>query len=63
VCARTRACAVYIYKLRDYERKFSPHYIDWVIFFLMASPCIGLPAVLWFQTYKKYDLLAQKKTK
>lgn len=51
----------YIYRERDYDRKFSPHYSDWGVFLMMALPCIGLPGLLWFKTYKQYDVDTKKK--
>uniref|UniRef100_A0A914WM16 Translocon-associated protein subunit beta n=1 Tax=Plectus sambesii TaxID=2011161 RepID=A0A914WM16_9BILA len=50
----------YIYRLKDYERKFSPHVGDWAIFALMALPCVGLPLLLWFKTKSKYDIDLKK---
>ncbi len=44
----------YIYQLKDYERKFSPHFVDWAIFTLMALPCLALPALLWYRSNRKY---------
>jgi translocon-associated protein subunit beta len=52
---------IYIYRQRDYDKKFSGRYADWFVFALMASPCIGLPALLWYNTYKKYDLSKKNK--
>jgi len=53
----------YIYALKDYERKFSPHYMDWGIFALMALPCLLPPVFLWYRSSKKYELADSKKNK
>jgi len=53
----------YIYRLRDYERKFAPRYIDWAIFALATMPVLLLPAILWYNSKSKYEKLAATKEK
>jgi len=53
----------YIYAMKDYERKFSPHYMDWAIFALMALPCLLPPVWFWYRSCKKYQLADSKKNK
>lgn len=47
---------------RDFERKFSPHTMDWIAFALMSCPCLLLPFVLWYKSKSKYDRLAAANT-
>ncbi|CAF0838157.1 unnamed protein product [Adineta ricciae] len=51
---------VYIMTGREYDRRFSSHVIDWILFTAMASPCIVFPFFLWFNSKRKYELLASK---
>lgn len=51
---------VYIMTTREYDRRFSSHIIDWILFTAMASPCIVFPFFLWFNSKRKYELLAAK---
>jgi len=51
---------VYIMTSREYDRRFSSHIIDWILFTAMASPCIGFPFFLWFKSKSKYDKLVAK---
>ncbi|CAF3390153.1 unnamed protein product [Rotaria sp. Silwood1] len=43
---------VYIMTSREYDRRFSSHIIDWILFTAMASPCIVFPFFLWFKNHK-----------
>ncbi|CAF2363477.1 unnamed protein product [Rotaria sp. Silwood2] len=51
---------VYIMTAREYDRRFSSHIIDWVLFTAMASPCIVFPFFLWFKSKSKYESLVTK---
>jgi len=53
----------YIYRLRDYERRFAPRYADWLIFALTTTPVLVLPALLWYNSKSKYEKLAATKEK
>lgn len=53
----------YVYRLRDYERRFAPRYLDWAIFALATTPVLVLPALLWFNSKSKYEKLAATKEK
>lgn len=53
----------YIYRLRDYERRFAPRYVDWGVFALGTLPALALPALLWYNSKSKYDKLAAKEKK
>lgn len=47
--------------LQDYERKFSPHVVDWLIWGLMVLPTLALPAMLWRKSAAKYAISDSKK--
>jgi len=53
----------YVYRLRDYERRFAPRYTDWALFALATTPVLLLPAFLWFSSKSKYEKLAATKEK
>jgi len=53
----------YIYRLREYERRFAPRYADWFIFLLATTPALVLPALLWYNSKSKYEKLAATKEK
>jgi len=53
----------YIYKLRDYERKFASRYFDWLMFAAMVMPSVVLPALLWLKSKRKYEQLGAKEQK
>jgi len=42
----------YVYRQRDYERKFASRYMDWAIFALISCPSLLLPALLWYRSKK-----------
>nr|CDS32569.1 translocon associated protein subunit beta [Hymenolepis microstoma] len=37
-----------------YNRQFSSHWIEWIVFGLIMVPCLGLPYMLWRNTASKY---------
>ncbi|NEU33718.1 hypothetical protein GN156_23915, partial [bacterium LRH843] len=39
----------------DFDKKFSPHLIDWGAFALMALPSLGIPFLLWCTSKNKYE--------
>ncbi|NWR24209.1 SSRB protein, partial [Emberiza fucata] len=46
---------------RDFNRRFSPHFLDWVAFGVMTLPSIGIPLLLWYSSKRKYDTPKGKK--
>ncbi|CAF0705116.1 unnamed protein product [Brachionus calyciflorus] len=48
---------VYIQRLRDYNRRFASHTIDWILFVVMAAPSIVIPYLLWSSSNSKYEKL------
>ncbi|XP_014256441.1 translocon-associated protein subunit beta [Cimex lectularius] len=54
----------YVIAFRDYDKKFSPHLIDWGAFAVMAFAPLFIPFVLWRSSKTKYESsLYQKKLK
>jgi len=45
---------------RDFDRKFSPHLLDWAAFVLMTLPSLGVPFFLWFKSKSKYENIAKR---
>ncbi|XP_030825518.1 translocon-associated protein subunit beta-like [Geospiza fortis] len=46
---------------RDFDRRFSPHFLDWAAFGMMTLPSIGIPLLLWYSSKRKYDTPKSKK--
>merc|ERR1712110_918570 len=44
-----------IISLKDYEREFSAHMLDWIAFAVMTLPSIGIPFLLWHSSKSKYE--------
>lgn len=51
----TEVGEIYIQRLKDYNRRFASHTIDWILFIVMASPSILFPYLLWFNSKSKYE--------
>ncbi|XP_078527569.1 translocon-associated protein subunit beta isoform X2 [Lissotriton helveticus] len=46
---------------REFDRRFSPHFLDWSAFGVMTLPSIGIPLLLWYSSKRKYDTPKTKK--
>lgn len=47
--------------LKEYERQFSAHMVDWVLFAVMTLPSLGIPFLLWHSSKAKYEAIAKAK--
>lgn len=50
-----------IIAFQDYDRKFSPHYLDWLAFTVMCLPSLAIPFMLWYNSKSKYEQIKTKK--
>jgi len=57
----TEAGEVYVQRLKDYNRKFASHTIDWLMFAIMAAPSIVFPYFLWFNSKRRYECASKIK--
>jgi len=49
-----------IVNFKDYDRKFSPHILDWAAFTVMTLPSLGIPFLLWHGSKSKYEQKPKK---
>lgn len=52
----------YIVSLKDFDRRFSSHLLDWVAFAVMSTPSLLIPFYLWYQSKSKYDSAISKQS-
>lgn len=52
-----------IVAFRDYDKKFSAHYWDWLAFGLMTSPSLVIPLYLWYNSKSTYEKLTKSSKK
>ncbi|KAK8378158.1 hypothetical protein O3P69_018844 [Scylla paramamosain] len=50
-----------IIAFRDYDRKFSPHVFDWLIFALLMIPAQLVPFMMWYNIKSKYTAVQRPK--
>jgi len=49
-----------VVNFKDYDRKFSPHVLDWTAFAVMSLPSLGIPFLLWNKSRSKYESSKKK---
>merc|ERR1712002_660382 len=49
-----------IISMKDYEKQFSAHMLDWLASALMTLPSIGFPYLLWSSSRSKYEAIKIK---
>merc|ERR1712095_226665 len=52
-----------IIALKDYDRQFSAHTLDWAAFAVMTLPSLGIPFLLWYSSKSKYERIAKASKK
>jgi len=52
-----------ILSVSEYNRKYSPHLVDWLIFTALSSPVLLIPFLMWHSSHSKYEALAAKSAK
>ncbi len=50
-----------IISLKEYEKTFSAHVLDWAAFAVMTLPSLGIPFLLWHSSKSKYEAIARSK--
>jgi len=50
-----------IMSFKSFDRKFSPHILDWVAFAVMTTPSLMIPFALWYSSKSKYDSMTKSK--
>jgi len=51
----------YIVSVKEFERKFSPHVLDWLAFAVMTLPSLLVPFLLWYRSKSKYEAIMNAK--
>nr|AJD25284.1 signal sequence receptor beta-like protein [Plectreurys tristis] len=52
-----------IIQVKDFDRKFSPHVMDWAAFAVMTLPSLGIPFLLWYSSKSKYESMVKQTKK
>jgi len=50
-----------IMSFKAYDRKFSPHILDWVAFAVMTTPSLMIPFALWYSSKSRYESVVKSK--
>jgi len=51
----------FIVSLKEFDRRFSPHVLDWAAFCIMTLPSLVIPFLLWYRSKSKYELIVSAK--
>jgi len=51
----------YIVSLKEFDRRFSPHVLDWAAFAIMTLPSLVIPFLLWYRSKSKYESIVSAK--
>jgi len=53
----------YVAPFREFDKRFSPHFLDWAAFAIMSVPPLLIPFLLWHSSKAKYETVGSKKSK
>ncbi|TPP57656.1 Translocon-associated protein subunit beta [Fasciola gigantica] len=45
---------VMIHPIKEYNRRFATHTIEWIGFAMIVTPCLLIPYMLWYSSASKY---------
>ncbi|KAK6180382.1 hypothetical protein SNE40_012549 [Patella caerulea] len=45
---------------KDFDRRFSPHVLDWLVFAVMTLPSLGIPCLLWYSSSRRFTSHVKK---
>jgi len=51
----------FIVSLKEFDRRFSPHVLDWAAFCIMTLPSLVIPFLLWYRSKSKYESIVSAK--
>ena len=51
----------FIVSVKEFDRRFSPHVLDWAAFAIMTLPSLVIPFLLWYRSKNKYELIISAK--
>ncbi|XP_054160177.1 translocon-associated protein subunit beta-like [Oppia nitens] len=51
----------FIVSLKEFDRRFSPHVLDWAAFAIMTLPSLVIPFLLWYRSKSKYESIVSAK--
>jgi len=51
----------FIVSLKEFDRRFSPHVLDWAAFCIMTLPSLVIPFLLWYRSKSKYESIVSSK--
>jgi translocon-associated protein subunit beta len=50
----------YVAPFREFDKRFSPHFLDWAAFAIMSVPPLLIPFLLWHSSKAKYETVSKK---
>ncbi|ESO94578.1 hypothetical protein LOTGIDRAFT_118304 [Lottia gigantea] len=45
---------------KEFDRRFSPHVLDWLVFAVMTLPSLGIPCLLWYSSSRRFAVPPKK---
>ncbi|KAI7697407.1 hypothetical protein SSS_02132 [Sarcoptes scabiei] len=50
----------FIVSLKEFDKRFSPHYYDWATFLMISGATVLLPYMLWSNSKTRYEKLSTR---